>query len=307
MSAESAAGDFQPIYVGRFAPSPTGSLHLGSLVAAVGSFLDARKAGGRWLLRMEDLDTSRVIPGCSDEMLRTLEAFGLYWDGEVEFQSRRIARYAEALQSLRATGLTYECSCSRRELTNNSETGYPGTCRNGPARSCGPTATRFRVDDGTVSFLDRVQGECRFDLRALGDPVIRRRDGAFAYQLAVVVDDAAQGVSDVVRGADLLQSTAWQIRLQQALRLPAPRHAHLPLVVEPARGKLAKSRRSLAIEPARAGAQLREALSLLQHEPPAELEQAPPATLLAWATTHWNLDTFHGRAEIIAYKQMWHL
>ena len=135
MSAESAGpsraiGDFRPNYVGRFAPSPTGALHLGSLVAALGSFLDARKAGGRWLLRMEDLDTPRVIPGCSDEMLRTLEAFGLHWDGEVEFQSRRTARYAESLESLRAAGLTFECSCSRRELAGLGETGYPGTCRN---------------------------------------------------------------------------------------------------------------------------------------------------------------------------------
>ncbi len=122
-------------YVGRFAPSPTGALHLGSLVAALGSFLDARKAGGRWLLRMEDLDTTRVIPGCSDEMLRTLEAFGLHWDGTVEFQSHRTALYAESLESLRLAGLTFECSCSRRELANSAETGYPGTCRQGPTRS----------------------------------------------------------------------------------------------------------------------------------------------------------------------------
>src|ERR1700753_51889 len=218
MSAESAAGDFQPIYIGRFAPSPTGSLHLGSLVAAVGSYLDARRAHGRWLVLMEDLDSTRVIPGCSDEMLRTLEAFGLHWDGDVEFQSRRIERYAESLDSLRAAGLTFECSCTRRDLSNNSDTGYPGTCRNATLR-CGPTATRFRVNDNqTVTWTDRIQGSCEFELSSLGDPIIRRRDGAFAYQLAVVVDDAAQRVSDVVRGADLLQSTAWQIQLQKALK-----------------------------------------------------------------------------------------
>ena len=223
---------------------------MGSLVAAVGSFLDARKAGGRWLLRMEDLDTSRVIPGCSDEMLRTLEAFGLHWDGEVEFQSRRTPLYAEALESLRALGRTFECSCSRRELADTSETGYPGTCRDAPPR-CGPTATRFRVNDpDVVSWMDRIQGECRFELGTFRDPIVRRRDGAFAYQLAVVVDDAAQGVSDVVRGADLLQSTAWQIHLQQALALPTPRYGHLPLIMEDEHGKLSKSRRSLAIDPA---------------------------------------------------------
>jgi glutamyl-Q tRNA(Asp) synthetase len=310
MSAESAGppratGDFQPIegYVGRFAPSPTGPLHLGSLVAAVGSFLDARNAGGRWLLRIEDLDTGRVIPGCSDEMLRTLESFGLHWDGTVEFQRKRLPLYVEALESLRSSALTFECSCSRRDL-GQSETGYPGTCRNGPTRSCGSTATRFRVPDTRVVFWDRVQGECEFDLHALGDPVIRRRDGVFAYQLAVVVDDSAQGVSHIVRGADLLQSSAWQIQLQQALSLVKPHYAHLPLVVEKAGGKLSKSRRSLAIDPKRATAQLYDALYLLKHQPPLELGRASPSELLAWATTHWSLDRVQGTKEIVVSAQM---
>lgn len=310
MSAESAVGDFQPNYIGRFAPSPTGSLHLGSLVAAVGSFLDARKAGGRWLVRMEDLDTTRVIPGCSDEMLRTLEAFGLWWDGEVEFQSRRTRLYSESLESLRELGLTFECSCSRRDL-GNSETGYSGTCRArgahgpaGPTQKRGPTATRFRVSDGVVSFTDRIQGPCCFDMRTLGDPVIRRRDGVFAYQLAVVVDDADQRVSHVVRGADLLASTAWQIELQKALKLATPRYAHLPVIVEETHGKLAKSRRSLALVPERAGAQLVSALMLLQHSPPVELQHAPPAELLAWATERWTLDPVQSKKEIVISTQI---
>jgi glutamyl-Q tRNA(Asp) synthetase len=291
-------------YVGRFAPSPTGSLHLGSLVAAVGSFVDARRAGGRWLLRMEDLDTARVVPGCSDEILRALEAFGLCWDGAVEYQSRRTDLYADALHSLQARGLTFECSCSRRELANSVETGYLGTCRAGPTR-CGPTATRFRIDDSAVVlFNDRIQGACRFEMRTLGDTVIRRRHGAFAYQLAVVVDDAAQGVSDIVRGADLLESTAWQIQLQQALQLPRPLYGHLPVVVEATRGKLAKSRRSLAIEPARAGSQLHAALGLLHQAPPAELEHAPPAAVLEWAIANWTLDRFHGMKEFVVATQM---
>ncbi|HVW68162.1 MAG TPA: tRNA glutamyl-Q(34) synthetase GluQRS [Steroidobacteraceae bacterium] len=299
-----AEGDFQPIYVGRFAPSPTGALHLGSLVAAVGSYLDARAAGGRWLVRMEDLDTTRVVPGCADIMLRTLEGFGLHWDGEVEFQSRRTALYAEALNTLRAAGRTFECSCSRRELASQGETGYPGTCRSKTVQ-CSPTATRFRIDDDTVvSFVDRVQGECRFPLRELGDPVIRRRDGVFAYQLAVVVDDAAQSVSDVVRGADLLQSTAWQIHFQQAFNFPSPRYAHLPVVVESAAGKLAKSRRSLAIDPAHAGSQLHQALSLLQHKPPSELTGAPAAELLAWAEAAWDPGAVRGLGEITVSSQM---
>ena len=308
MSAESAVGDFQPNYVGRFAPSPTGSLHLGSLVAAVGSYLDARRAGGRWLVRMEDLDTSRVIPGCSDEMLRTLEAFGLHWDGEVEFQSRRIPLYTESIKSLQAAGRIFECSCTRRDLalSNTAETGYPGTCRHGPTRPGQPTTTRFRVDDDEmVSWLDRVQGPCRADMRELGDPVIRRRDGAFAYQLAVVVDDAAQNITDVVRGADLLQSTAWQMHLQKALQLTTPSYAHLPLVLQPdGDGKLSKSRGSLAIDPTHASAQLIAALTLLQHKPPAELQYSSTTELLAWAVVNWRLDTFQGRHEIVASRPM---
>ena len=309
------------VYVGRFAPSPTGRLHLGSLVAAVGSYLDARHAGGRWLVRMEDLDTPRVIPGCSDEMLRTLEAFGLHWDGEVEFQSRRIGLYTESIKALQAAGLTFECSCTRRDLLNRLDTGYPGTrhdllnrldtgypgtCRHGPTRPTRPTTTRFRVNGHqTVSWLDRVQGPCHIEMRELGDPVIRRRDGAFAYQLAVVVDDAAQGVSDVVRGADLLQSTAWQVQLQNALHLPTPRYGHLPLIMQSDGGeKLSKSRGSLAIDPTQAGAQLSEALALLQHSPPAELQHSYPTELLAWAVANWHLDTFQGRREIVASRPM---
>jgi glutamyl-Q tRNA(Asp) synthetase len=310
--AEGAAGESRPdyvgppAYVGRFAPSPTGALHLGSLVAALGSFLDARKAGGRWLLRMEDLDTTRVIPGCSDEMLRTLEAFGLHWDGAVEFQSRRTALYAESLEALRTAGLTFECSCSRRELAD-SESGYPGTCRNAPAR-CGPTATRFRVNtEEVVSWMDRIQGKYLYELRALGDPVIRRRDGVFAYQLAVVVDDAAQGVSDVIRGADLLESTPWQIELQKALKLPTPHYGHLPLIMEETLGKLAKSRSSLAIDPTLAGNQLTMALGLLSHTPPAELQHSSPDTLLAWATAHWNLDRFQRVKKIVVSRPMSHV
>ncbi len=256
---------------------------------------------------MEDLDTSRVIPGCSDEMLRTLERFGLHWDGEVEFQSRRTPLYAEALETLRATGRTFECSCSRRELADNSETGYPGTCREAPPR-CGPTATRFRVHDpDVVSWMDRIQGECRFELGTFRDPIVRRRDGAFAYQLAVVVDDAAQGVSDVVRGADLLQSTAWQIHLQQALALPTPRYGHLPLIMEEEHGKLSKSRRSLAIDPARASDQLHAALGLLNHLPPAELQQAPPNLLLAWAIENWCLDRFQSTQKVVVSRPMSHV
>jgi len=249
-------------YVGRFAPSPTGSLHLGSLVAALGSWLDARHHGGRWLVRMEDLDTPRVIPGCADTILRTLEAFSLTWDGEVVSQSRRLEHYQAASAELRARGFTFQCSCSRRLRMENEERGYPGTCRDKPPTS-GATATRFRIDDAIVTLDDRFQGRCELPVRAMGDVVIQRRDGIFAYQLAVVVDDAWQGITDIVRGADLLSSTAWQVCIQRGLNVISPRYAHLPLVVEPDGSKLAKSRRSVALDPARASSQLVAALRLL--------------------------------------------
>ena len=274
-------------YIGRFAPSPTGSLHLGSLLAAIGSFIDARSRGGRWLVRIEDLDHTRVVPGSADEMLRTLEAFGLLWDGEVEYQSRRTHFYTEALESLRAAGRTFDCSCSRRELTAE-ESGYPGTCRAGPRRP-GDTAIRFRIDETeVVTFDDRFQGQIALAMGKLGDVIVRRRDGVLAYQLAVVVDDALQGITDVVRGADLLESTGWQIALQRALRLRTPRYAHLPLLLERAGEKLSKSRRSTALTAAEAGVEMLRVLRLLGLSPPAQLTGAAPAALLKWATPCWR-------------------
>ena len=284
-------------YVGRFAPSPTGALHLGSLLAALGSYLDARAHRGRWLVRMEDLDAARALPGCATQILATLEAFGLHWDGSIEYQSTRRERYAAALTQLRTAGLTFECSCSRRELAE--EPGYPGTCRSAP-RHAGPTATRFRVPDVRVGWQDRLQGSCHYELAPLGDVIIRRRDGAFAYQLAVVVDDAAQAVTDVVRGADLIASTPWQIALQSALALPPARYAHLPLLTEPGGAKLAKSRRSVPLEPARASAQLCQVLGLLGQGPPAGLELEPVHTALGWAIQHWRPDRLAGVAAIAA-------
>jgi len=259
-------------------------------LAAVGSFLDARSRGGRWLVRMEDLDRARVLPGSAEGILRSLEAFGLSWDGEVVYQSRRTRLYADALAFLRTAGLTFECSCSRRELRAEEagETGYPGTCREGPRRPGADTATRFRVDETqTLVVDDRFQGRIALAMGQLGDVIVRRRDGVFAYQLAVVVDDALQDVTDVVRGADLLESTGWQIALQRALGLPTPRYAHLPLLLERTGEKLAKSRRSAALEPRRAGPQLLEALGLLGLPAPAELAGAAPAELLEWARSRW--------------------
>ena len=249
-------------------------------------------------MRVEDLDREREAPGCADGMLRTLEAHGLLWDGAVEYQSRRLAYYEEALAELARHGLLFACSCTRRELRD--EGGYPGTCRAGPQRP-GPAATRFRVDDGSIEFEDRAQGRCAFSLRERGDVVVRRRDGAFAYQLAVVVDDAQQGVTDVVRGADLLDNTPWQIALQRALHLPTPRYTHLPLIVERMQGKLSKSRRSLALDSRKAGAHLYQALTLLSQTPPLTLKLETPATILAWAEAHWSVDPFRGVRETLLH------
>jgi glutamyl-Q tRNA(Asp) synthetase len=295
LSLKPTAYSPQP-YTGRFAPSPTGDLHLGSLFAAVASFLDARRGGGRWLLRMEDIDTGRVVPGSADSILRTLEAFGLHWDGDVLHQSSRHERYAAALAQLERLGRTFACSCSRRELEEQEVDAYPGTCRNGPSRA-GPAAIRFRVDETrTVSFLDAIQGPIVTPLRGIGDVIVRRRDGLFAYQLAVVVDDADQGITDVVRGLDLLPSTAWQMELQRALGIPQPRYGHVPLIVEPDGGKLAKSRRSVAVgrpgsEPSN---ELEAVLRGLGLPVPNELAGARPVDLLTWATTRFSLEPLHG-------------
>jgi glutamyl-Q tRNA(Asp) synthetase len=230
-------------------------------------------------------------------MLATLASFGLEWDGPLERQSTRHAYYAAALGSLQARGLTFPCSCSRRELA--TEHGYPGTCRAGP-QAPGPTAQRFRIGAGPFAFTDALQGECHFDLGALGDVIVRRRDGTYAYQLAVVVDDASQGVTHVVRGADLLDSTPWQLLLQEALGLPRPGYAHLPLVTESDGAKLAKSRRSVALDARRAGVQLTQALHLLGQAPEPKLELEPVERILAWAIGHWDAQRLRGVREVRA-------
>ncbi|HEU4531454.1 MAG TPA: tRNA glutamyl-Q(34) synthetase GluQRS, partial [Steroidobacteraceae bacterium] len=245
-------------YRGRFAPSPTGKLHLGSLFAAAGGFLRARAARGSWLVRMEDLDAPRVVPGAADDMLHTLERLGLEWDGSVLFQSTRKAAYEETLAQLSAKGLTFPCSCSRSELAASAlassepaeELFYPGTCRGGMRSPLRPAAIRMRVPPGPISFSDALQGPYSQDVsRAIGDFVLRRRDGLFAYQLAVVVDDAFQGITEVVRGSDLLGNTPRQLLLQRALGLPQPAYAHLPVLMETEGLKLSKSRRSLPVDP----------------------------------------------------------
>ncbi|WP_418202060.1 tRNA glutamyl-Q(34) synthetase GluQRS [Azoarcus olearius] len=281
-------------HVGRFAPSPTGPLHFGSLVAAAASWLEAQAHDGRWLLRIEDVDAPRCVPGAAADILATLDRFGFRWDGEVVYQSTRTAAYEAALEHLRSSGYAFPCGCTRAELAaaplaRDGSRRYPGTCRNGLAPGRGARAWRVRAE-GVVRFEDGVQGWQEEDLaRDCGDYVVRRADGLFAYQLAVVVDDAAAGVTHVVRGADLLDSTARQTHLHRLLGSAAPAHAHVPVATNAAGEKLSKQTHALALDPAAPAPALLAALAFLGQNPPPELARATPAEVWAWARMHWRL------------------
>ena len=253
------------------------------------SFLDARAHRGSWLLRIEDLDRPREVAGSADGILRTLEAFGFEWDGEIARQRDRGERYDDALRALQLRHLTFECSCSRLQLED--ETRYPGTCRLRPSAAGVATATRLRVEPGTVQFSDRIQGTYRQEVSlAIGDVILRRRDRIFAYLLAVVVDDAAQGVTHVVRGADLLDNTPRQILLQGLLGLPTPQYAHVPVLTEPDDSKLAKSRRSVRLSAEEALPQLLWVFSMLGMRPPKALTGATLGEVWSWAIGHWQVN-----------------
>ena len=285
-------------YVGRFAPSPTGPLHFGSLVAAIASWLDARAADGRWLVRIEDVDEPRTVPGAIDEILRALEALGLEHDGEVVRQSARTALYQQALERLRSARHVYRCDCSRREIADSALRGpegpiYPGTCRGdrdayralaaGAPLDC---AVRFAIEDGRVAFDDRVQGHVVQEVaHEVGDFVLRRRDRLFAYQLAVVVDDADQGVTDVVRGADLLGSTGRQVLLQRALGVPTPRYLHFPVAIDASGEKLSKQTRAQPIDVREGPRLIAQALRFLGQR---AVEMDTPARMLAQARAQWD-------------------
>ncbi len=292
---------------GRFAPSPTGPLHFGSLVAALGSFLQARSRGGEWLVRMEDLDPPREQPGAAAAILADLERLGLEWDGQVLYQSTRLDAYAAALARLRERGMTFECTCSRRdvaEVAGHEAAVYPGTCRDGPVNPDTPRATRVRVGPGLVEFDDALQGRCSQDLeRDVGDFVLRRRDGLFAYQLAVVVDDADQGITEVVRGTDLIDSTPRQIYLQRLLSLPTPAYLHLPIALTRGGEKLSKQTGASPIGHVPAGRALAAALSFLRQHPPASLVTAPPAVVIEWALENWDPAPLSGHRSATAEEQ----
>jgi len=281
-------------YRGRFAPSPTGPLHFGSLIAAVGSYLDARANAGEWLLRMEDLDRPREERGAADAILRILEAYGFEWDGPVIRQSPRGERYAAALAQLQERGYVFPCACTRREISDSAmvsatESVYPGTCRKGVGPGRLARAIRMRVDDAVIGFDDRFQGHFEQDLaRDVGDFVVKRADGLFAYQLAVVVDDFEQAVTDVVRGADLLASTPRQILLQRRLGYPTPRYGHLPVAVGRSGEKLSKQTLAAPLEGAEAPVQLRLALAFLGQGPPLSIEKEDLPAVWKWAHANWR-------------------
>jgi glutamyl-Q tRNA(Asp) synthetase len=275
------------VVTGRFAPSPTGPLHFGSVVAALGSFLEARSRAGRWLVRIDDLDPPREEAGASAAILAMLEALELNWDGEVLYQSTRGDAYAAALERLVREGAVFPCQCTRREVDGGP---YPGTCRGGLPPGVTGRALRVRVDDSAIVFDDAVQGPVVQHLEsACGDFVVRRADGFVAYHLACAVDDAWQGVNEVVRGADLIDSTPRQIHLQRLLGLPQPRYAHLPVVVDRHGAKLSKQQGALPVRPKDAASALYQALRFLGLEPPHDTVHGPVRELLAWACERWDL------------------
>ncbi|MBL1378979.1 tRNA glutamyl-Q(34) synthetase GluQRS [Zobellella iuensis] len=275
-------------YIGRFAPSPSGPLHFGSLIAALGSYLQAKANRGLWLVRIEDLDPPREIPGAADDILRTLDAFGLHWDGPLVYQSRRHAHYQAVLDDWSGRGFSYHCHCTRRAIADAGGF-YNGHCRDLALPAAG-AAVRLRLERPVYGFEDRLQGAVQVP-RALAeeDFIVHRRDGLYAYNLAVVIDDRDAGVTEVVRGADLLEPTVRQIALYRLLGAPEPGWLHLPLAVR-AGHKLSKQNHAPALAVRQAGQLLWLALDFLGQQPPPALQQADCGELLAWAQQHWRLE-----------------
>ncbi|MBD3647558.1 MAG: tRNA glutamyl-Q(34) synthetase GluQRS [Pseudomonadales bacterium] len=285
-------------YVGRFAPSPTGPLHFGSFVAALASFLDARHRDGTWLLRIEDLDPPRESPTAAKEISDQLKALGLLWDGDVLYQSSRLDAYQVAFDKLLETGHIYPCTCSRRDV----DPVYNGKCRNNVFDIDEPFAVRFRIDDREVAIDDRVMGRCRWHLeQEIGDFIIKRKDGLFAYQLAVVIDDAYQQITDIVRGVDLLDSTPRQLALADSLDLPSVRYAHIPVIVDDRGEKLSKQAHAQAVDTRDAVSVLRAGLAALGQVPPPASSSL--ARTLDRAVANWDMNRVPDTPGI-AYKDL---
>lgn len=276
-------------YIGRFAPSPSGPLHFGSLIAALGSYLQAKSHQGRWIVRMEDLDPPREMPGAADDILRTLEAYGFTWDGGILYQSQRHDAYQSQIDQWLAQGDAYYCQCSRKAI---KEVGgfYPGTCRN-LNQQPKDSAVRLKVDKPITLFDDQLHGQIALPTAVAGeDFIIRRRDGLFAYNLAVVLDDIEQGITEVVRGADLIEPTGRQIGLYQQLGHAPVSYLHLPLAVTENGNKLSKQNHAPAIDKNNPRPALVAALQFLGLAPPAELAELTVEEILLWGVEHWQLD-----------------
>lgn len=283
-------------YRGRFAPSPTGPLHFGSLVAAVGSYLEAKFNHGEWLVRIENLDWQREVPGAATKILKTLEGLGMEWNGEVVYQRDRQSIYQDALDILQSMGLIYTCTCTRKEIADSSLLSsqgliYPGTCRNKRDSPQKAHALRVRTDDDSIAFIDALKGIRSQRLqRDVGDFVLRRSDGMYAYQLAVVVDDAQQHITHVVRGADLIASTPRQIYLQRLLGYDTPKYLHLPVVMNEVGEKLSKQTQAAPIDISHGLQQLVDAVRFLGQAPPREINEGSIASFWEWAVQNWQIN-----------------
>lgn len=283
-------------YIGRFAPSPSGPLHFGSLIAALGSYLQARSQQGSWLLRIEDLDPPREVPGAADAILHTLDAFGLHWDGPLVYQSQRLEAYQAVLDDWARLGLTYHCHCTRKMIAASGGF-YNGHCRN-LALTDQQAATRLVMEQPVYQFHDRLQGTINIpNALAEEDFIVRRRDGLYAYNLAVVLDDAAAGITEVVRGADLLEPTGRQIALYRLLKAPLPHWLHLPLASYGGH-KLSKQNHAPALDVHHPGNALWQALDFLGQQPPLDLFGAETAELLSWALLNWRLNKVPNKTNI---------
>lgn len=274
----------KPPYIGRFAPSPTGSLHFGSLYTALASFLAAKSQQGLWCLRIDDLDAPRNKKGAVNSILTTLDAFGLYWDASVVYQSQCLDAYSAALDQLDSAHLIYPCTCSRKTLT----TVYSGLCRHQVTLPASPYALRLKTDNRLIIFDDLVQGLRQQNVAEYGDFIIKRKDHIFAYQFAVVIDDHLQHANHVLRGCDLLAETPRQIYQQQLLGLVTPTYLHVPIIVDEQGYKLSKQTHATAVEAKQASALIFELLTLLKQNPPKELHNAPVTELLSWGIAHWQ-------------------
>ncbi len=282
-------------YIGRFAPTPSGPLHFGSLVAALASYLDAKARKGLWLMRIEDIDPPREQAGASDAILQALEAFELFWDGEVMYQSQQNERYQDQVNQLLNQGLAYRCQCSRKQL--KAHTVYPNSCRKNPPPAEADCAIRLKTE-GVFSIEDRIQGHCQWPMDQVGDFIIQRRDKLFAYQLAVVLDDHEQGINQVVRGYDILESTPRQLQLLKHLNLTPPTYAHIPVIVQANGQKLSKQNLAPAINSKEKHQLLLRALAALQIFPEQEIQASAYSDILRWAVDQWDPSRLAMKQEI---------